>query len=326
MAVQTPMSLSEYANAIDAGVRQSFIDKFTQHKPRLELVAEVGTLTDYNQFEANFTGLGLPELTGESEMYKQDASLQGFTTTYTPAKYTKSVPITEELVAFDKTGITSKSTIGSQMAEVFTAHIENEAAKMFKSGFDTAITSYSDGKPLFSTNHTRVDAGSAFSNASSTGIALTHDNLTAAMNQVQSTTNDRGVLIMMRPTILLVPTALESQALEIVKSSGRSDTADRADNVFGMREYIGGMLKVVVWPYLDAANGGSDTAWFLLTENKVLQWKWAPGLKPQLGLVDKTNENKNGEVAFVGKYMAAKGWGNPRGIWGSKGDGQAYAS
>lgn len=323
---QTPMSLQDYANAIAPGVREAFFSTYKQTRPRLELVAEVGTLTDYNQLEVNFAGLGLPELTGEAEAYKEDAMLEGFTTTYSPAKYTKRVPITEELMIFDKVGITDKSKIGSEMAKVFTAHIEKAIASAFLNGFNTNFTSYSDGKPLFSTNHTRVDGGSAFSNASSTGIPLTHDNLSNAIQFMTETLDDRGILAPLTPKTLLVPPALEAEALEIVKSSGRSDTAERADNVFGMREYTGGMINVVVWPYLGAASGGSDTAWFLLADNKVLKWYYAPDMRPQLGLVDNTDQNKNGQIAFVGKYMATFGWGNPRGIWGSKGDSQAYSS
>ncbi len=326
---QTPMSLQDYGNAISAGVREAYINTYKQEEPRLELVANVGSLEDYNQLEANFAGLGEYELTGEAEAYKEDAMLEGFTTTYTPIKFTKRVPITEELMTFDKAGIASKAKIGAALATRAANAIEVAMANVFVRGFNTSYTSYSDGKPLFSTNHTRVDNGAAFSNASSTSLPLNHDNLAFAIQSMVETLDDRGVSSSFTPRTLLVPPALEAQALEIVKSSGRSDTAERADNVFSMKEYTGGTLKVVVWTKLGAAAGGSDTAWFLLSgtdEGVGLQWKWPKGWKPQIALEDRSDENKNGVISFVGKFMYAVGWGNPRGTWGSKGDATTYTS
>lgn len=322
-AAQTPMTLQEFANAINPGVAKAFFDTVKDEAPKLDSVAQVDTLRDYNQTEVNFTGLGLLELTGEAEAYKEDAMYEGFSTIYTPQKFTKRSVVTEELMIYDKVGLTDRKRMGSDLGRALNATTENQISTIFRSAFLAAGTSYGDGKPLISTNHTRVDNGSAFSNASSTGLPLTHDNLTVAITSMRNTLNDRGIISSLTPKTLIVPPALESQALEIVKSMGRSDTADRADNVHNMREYSGGMLKVVVWTYLGSAAGGSDTAWFLLADESPIKWYWA--LKPQLNILDDTDENKNGTLAFVAKYIAAVGWGNPRGIWGSLGNNQAYA-
>jgi len=314
----TPMSLQDYGNAIAPGVRKAYFDTYKIEEPKLNLVATVSTLEDYNQLEVNFSDLGLFELTGEGEAYKEDAMLEGFTTTYTPLKYTKRVPITEELMIFDKQGITSKSTIGQAISRVTTATIEGGIASVYNNGFDTNFVSYSDGKPLFSSNHTRVDGGSAFSNVSTAGLPLTHDNLAFAITQMQKTLSDRGINSPLKARTLLVPPDLEALALEIVKSAGRSDTAERSDNVYGMTEYAGSGIKVVVWTYLT-----SSTAWFLIADKSPICWKWA--IKPQLGTIDDTDENKNGTFAFSSKFMYAAGWGNPRGVYASKGDGLSYA-
>lgn len=326
---QTPMSLQDYGNAISPSVRQGFMDRWEREPSKLELVANVRNLVDYDQLEAGFSGLGGFELTAEAGAYKEDAILETFTTTYRPYKYTKRVPITEEMMWYDKVGISDKSSIGESMAESAMDSIQKDIASVFNNGFNTSYTSYSDGKPLFSTLHTRADGGAVFSNASSTSLPLTHDNLATEVQAMRETLDDRGKVTHIRPGTLLVPPALEAQALEIVKSAGRSDTADRADNVFGMKEYTGGSLRVVVWDYLGAAAGGSDTAWFLLADNTKkdnlgIQWLWK--MKPSLGTLDDTDENKNGVFAFVGKYARAVGWSNPRGLRGSKGDSTAFSS
>ena len=322
----TPVSTQDYANAISPAVRQAYIDTFKTQEMRLDFIATVDTLQDWGQIDANFTGLGLLRLTGEAEAYKEDAPIEGFTTTYTPQKYTLRVPVTEEMVTFDKVGIANKGDIGKQLAISTQETIEQQIASVFINGFNTSFTSYSDGKPLFSVSHTRVDGGAAFSNASATGLPLTHDNLATAVTAMRQTLDDRGKSASMRPRTLVVPPALEAIALEITKSTDRSDTAERATNVFGMRQYTGGTLNVVVWEHIGSAFGGSDTAWFLIGDKSPIKWYWAKNFKPTIGLVDESDANKNGVVAFVSKFMRAFGWGNPRGIWGSKGDSQAYAS
>lgn len=61
--------------------------------------------------------------------------------------------------------------------------------------------------------------------------------------------------------ILLVPMELQKLAIEITDSVLISDTANNAVNFF--RSMLG--IEVMTSPYLGAAAGGSDSAWFLLS-------------------------------------------------------------
>lgn len=191
--------------------------------------------------------------------------------------------------------------------------------------FSTSYTSYGDTKPLCSTAHTRADGGSNQSNASATGITLTEENLETGILAMRGQLDDRGNLISMVPNVLLVPPALEKEALQIVKSSGRSDTADNDINVYNMKEYTGGQLRVIVWDYLGAAAGGSDTAWFLLSQgDHQLNWGWRR--KPSTEKLDLSVGAKNEVAYWKMDFRAAYGWRDWRGVWGSKGDGAAYSS
>jgi hypothetical protein len=63
------------------------------------------------------------------------------------------------------------------------------------------------------------------------------------------------------PSILLVPSKLFKLATEITESALVSDSGNNALNVY--RSAYG--ITVYSSPYLGAAAGGSDTAWFLMT-------------------------------------------------------------
>src|SRR5690606_7007677 len=138
-------------------------------------------------------------------------------------------------------------------------------------------TSYGDGLPVFSTAHTVTGGGSNLSNASSTGIPLSAANLDSAIQAMLEQKDDRGELVACVPDTLLVPPRLLKTALEITKSELAS--ADMETNVNNLPEYVGGMLRVVAWPYLGAAAGGSDTAWFLMDSTKhEVAIKWSEKL------------------------------------------------
>ena len=61
------------------------------------------------------------------------------------------------------------------------------------------------------------------------------------------------------------PPALKREAVEITGSERDPDTAENAINVYK------GSADVCVVPYLSAASGGSDTAWFLIAEGHKLR-------------------------------------------------------
>jgi hypothetical protein len=136
--------------------------------------------------------------------------------------------------------------------------------------------------------------------------------------------DDRGNLLEVVPNTLLVPPALEKDAIIITKSDQRSGTANNDANVNKMAEYTGGRLKVIVWDYLGAAAGGSDTAWFLLSPQHKVTWKWR--VKTEIKKLPEAIGATNDVMFWKARYREAHGWSNFIGVWGSKGDSQAYGS
>jgi len=96
-----------------------------------------------------------------------------------------------------------------------------------------------------------------------TGV-LSEANLEVAIRSLTSQLAQDGSLGGHQPAILLVPTALFKTAMEITKSVYRSGTANNDMNYYS-EIYPG--LVVKTSEYLSAAQGGSDTAWYLLSRD-----------------------------------------------------------
>lgn len=203
--------------------------------------------------------------------------------------------------------------------------VDESSVQLFNGGFATTttvngydITWYGDGVPLFSTIHpTVVPGASTQSNASSTGISLTHDNLETARLALMLQQQDNGLALGMAGKLtLVVPLNGEKNAKETVMSDLTPQNANNAINTFK------GSMDVVSTIFLDTVNGGLNSQWFLVNE-----------AMSKLNFVSRQDKRLNSQVSIRNKVVTytvdarwsvvAKDW---RGVWGSKGDLAAYSS
>jgi phage major head subunit gpT-like protein len=321
-AVSVPATVAANAKLVDPGVKEVLADNYSMLDEKLmKLFKPVEMRTVAEEF-AGYSGLGDVPMVSEAEEFGEDAIMHTYDTTLTAYKYGQNMPISWELLEDDLNNVVGKA---KQASKALTRKAEKLGSDVLNNGFSTSYTSYGDGLPLFSVAHTRADGGSNQSNASASGITLTEANLETGIVAMREQLDDRGELVNIVPNTLVVPPALEKEALIICNSRDRSDTANNDANVYNMSEYTGGRLKVVVWDYLGAAAGGSDTAWFLLSEgDHQLNWGWRH--KPSVKRLDESVGAKNQVYYWQYYFRAAYGWRDWRGVWGSQGDGQVYAS
>ena len=123
--------------------------------------------------------------------------------------------------------------------------VEVEMAKFLVSGAATTYHTTRFGKALFATDHPRLD-GSTFSNKA-TATDLTYDTFWAHIIAAENQYNHMGHRITKKVKSLWVPPQLEKKALEILKSSDRPDTANRAVNAYAAS---GRSINLKVWPHL----------------------------------------------------------------------------
>jgi hypothetical protein len=321
-AVSTPATIAANAKLVDPGIKEVLADEYKMLDEKLMKIFKPVELRTISEDFAGYSGIGSIPLVNEAEEFGEDAIMHTYDTTLTAYKYGQLLPISYELLEDDLSGAVEKAKYGSR---ALSRKSEGLGASVFVNAFDTSYTSYGDALPLCSTAHTRADGGSNQSNASSSGVTLTEANLETGILASREQLDDRGNLISIVPDTLLVPPALEKEALIITKSSNRSETADNDANVYNMKQYTGGQLKVVVWDYLGAAAGGSDTAWFLLSSgDHNVNWGWRR--KPSVKRLDESVGAKNEIYYWKMSFRAAYGWRDWRGVWGSKGDGASYSS
>jgi hypothetical protein len=283
----------------DPRIRGIWDEKNTQLSSRLEY-SKLG-LADHtaeilnSQFE-NFTGLGIANATGEKEPYNREDIDQAYNVTITPVKFTKAIEITEEMLRFN---LWPKiNNLVSGVANALNARIDTDAAKLFYLGFGTTFFTGGDSVALFSASHTMKD-GSTQSNTMGTAT-LSYDNLKSAMQKMDRFYDDKGIQLLPCSKLkLVVGRENKERAMEVLRSIGNPDSANRVSNVFEQ----GITIQLVVANWIPTAYG---YYWFLIDEERAsmmtkMVWGWRPKF-------DDDKVINNGTKVYTGSTMFRPGF------------------
>jgi len=177
--------------------------------------------------------------------------------------FANSIDISKNFFDDDQHSFVSKMI--QDFARVARVTRDRNAFQVWNDSFTTQLSN--DGVSLF--NNTHVTIGGQNVDNLETG-ALSEANLNISFNSLINQITQDGTLGGHEPACLLVPTALFKSAMEITKSELRQGTANNDLNYYSQL-YPG--LQVKYSPFLSAAQGGSDTAWFLLSRNhSLMRW------------------------------------------------------
>jgi hypothetical protein len=269
------------------------------------------------------TTLGELKKTEEGDAAKSLSRNLTYLTQVSYTKYTGSIEVTQEMIEDRDFGNVFDEA--SQLGRSANFSMDKSGMQLFNGGFSTAtsvngydMTWYGDGRPTFSTIHpSKVPGASTQSNASSTGITFGHDNLETGNLALLRQQLDNGLPISLAgKPMLVVPPALQREAREETESELDPENANNAINVFR------GTMDVTSSLFLDAVNGGSDTAWFIVMpgqDKHFFEVRKAPTLEMDRAV-------RTGTQVFVVSARWAVWVGDWRMKWGSKGDGQNYSS
>jgi len=298
---------ANFGDLLEPGLRKIFDDRYKEIPQVFPSVFHVNDSGVDVERDSAVTGFGLLTQTAEGAAISYEDPVQMYDVSYVHLKYTKGFKVSEELVEDDRYNVIRKKPAALARSARRTA--ENLASQVFNNAFSSGTGG--DAKYLCSISHPRADGGTAQSNASSTGITLTEDNLNTALLAMRAQLDDKGMKIGVKASTLLVPPALHKTAVEITNSSMRSGTADNDLN------YYRGMVKVVDWDWLT-----SSTAWFLI-DSSVHQLNWFWRIQPEF---KQDASFDTGMALYKTRMRASRGWSDWRGVWGSKGDGSGYGS
>lgn len=308
MASQRPA----WPDILDPAYRKVYGDEIRQ-LPQVGMTI-FNTDTSVKNIEKDTSATALSKLVQKSESspITYEDEVEGYNVIYTHQTFAKGTSVSQELWEDDQFGVMKRKPSDLAYAKVRTQ--EQFAADILNYGFTTggggsAPFTGPDSLALFSTAHTREDGGATQSNTITAD--LSEDSIENALVTMRSTLDGKGQLMLVQPSVLLVPPALEKEANILMNSVQRTGTTNNDINAYK------GRLDVVVWDYLGSAAGGSDTAWFIY-DRAVHELNWFNRSDRGLEGPDWDFDTKTARWSIVCRWSA--GWSNWRGIYGSKGD------
>jgi hypothetical protein len=233
-----------------------------------------------------------------------DNAQETFTARYTHETIALAFAITEEAIEdnlYDRIASRYTKALARSMANTK----QVKGANVLNNGFDTNYQG-GDGSPLFSTTHPTI-AGS-FSNTLATQADLNETSLEQAIIDIAALTDERGLKIAARPLKAIVPPELQFTSERLMKSQGRTGTADNDINAIRS-------MGMVPQGYVVNNFLTDPDAWFLKTDvpNGMKMFLRAPIKTSMEGDFD------TGNVRYKARERYSFGWSDPRGIFGSSG-------
>jgi len=259
----------------------------------------MGGFTDWTQRADNLDTVAYQKLAG------------GLDRTYTHKAFTGGFIVERELYDDDQYAQINK--LATELARAGRAKVEKDAIKVLVNAFTAdaggvGLSAIYDGKALCANDHPLVQGGTG--DNLTTG-ALSQTTLQNAMLLMRATKGEAGELVVMRPSKLVIPPALEYTARVML------NTTQVAGSAFNDINPIKGMLDIVVMDYLGSASTGSastDAYWFIMSDNTELNFYWR--VKPEFKAME---EFDNFTAKYRGYMRYSYGVSDWRGVVGSTG-------
>lgn len=252
-----------------------------------------------------FKGAGLWEIKSEQMDVPSGQFRVGNQQTFTVTEYAQSLDISKNLFDDDQHSVVTKAV--RDMAQKGRMTRDRNAFAIFRNAFTTALTN--DGVALVADAHVTLSGATVDNRLTA---ALTEASLNDAIVSLVEQKSQDGVISGSMPKTLLVPTKLFKLACEITESDLRSGTGNNDMNVYSTKYGI----NVATSPWLGAAAGGSDTAWFLLgTNHSITRWVRLP---IETAIIDWKFQRNNNYI-YKGSFREVVGAMDYVGIVGSVG-------
>ena len=254
--------------------------------------------------EVMLSGFANAPIKAEGTSVSFDSAQETFTARYTHETLALAFAITEEAIEdnlYDRLASRYTKALARSMANTK----QVKAANVLNNAFSSSSAG-GDGKELCATDHPIV-AGTE-RNELSTAADLNETSLEQSLIDIAALTDERGLKIAAQGTKLIIPSALQFTAERLMKSAGRTGTADNDINAVVSK----GMVPqgYVVNHYL------TDTdAFFIKTDvpNGLKHFVRAPMKTAMEG------DFTTGNVRYKARERYSFGFSDFRGIFGSPG-------
>ena len=257
--------------------------------------------------EVMLSGFANAQTKAEGQGVSFDSAQETYTARYTHDTIALAFAITEEAIEdnlYDR--IASRYT--KALARSMSNAKQVKAVTPLNNGLSSIATfKAGDGVGLFSTNHTTI-SGTAVSNTLTTQADLNETSLEQALIDIAAFTDERGLRIAAKGTKMIVPSGNQFNAERILKSQGRTQTADNDINAINSMGMIPQGYRVN--NYLTDAD-----SWYIITDvpNGMKMFQRTPLTTAMEGDFD------TGNVRYKARERYVFGVSDYRGIFGVQG-------
>jgi len=300
------ISRSQLVKELEPGLNALFGLEYKRYENQhAEIYTEEASDRAFEE-EVMLSGFANAQVKGEGSGVSFDEAQETFTARYTHETVALAFAITEEAIEdnlYDRLASRYTKALARSMSNAKQVKAVEPLIQGLPStdNFDSG-----DGVSLFNTSHPTVSG--TFQNTLSTQADLNETSLEQSLIDIGQMTDERGLRIAARGVKMIIPSELQFTAERLMKSQGRTGTADNDINAIVSMGMIPQGYRV--------NNYLTDTdAFYILTDipNGMKMFNRAPLTTAMEGDFD------TGNVRYKARERYSFGVSDPRGIFGVEG-------
>ena len=296
------ISRAQLVKELEPGLNALFGLEYKQYANEHAEIFDTETSDRAFEEEVMLSGFANAAVKPEGQGVTFDDAQETFTARYTNETIALAFAITEEAIEdnlYDRLASRYTKALARSMANTK----QVKAAAVLNNGFNASFAG-GDGKALFATDHPTL-AGD-FSNELATPAELNETSLEQSLIDIAAFTDERGLKIAAQGVKLIIPSALQFTAERLMKSAGRTGTADNDINALASM----GMIP----------QGYTVNHYLTNTKKFFIKTDVPNGLKHFVRSPIKTTmegDFDTGNVRYKARERYVFGFSDPRGVFGS---------
>jgi len=300
------ISRAQLVKELEPGLNALFGLEYKRYENQHAEIYNVESSDRAFEEEVMLSGFGNAQVKGEGQGISFDDAQETFTARYTHETVALAFAITEEAIEdnlYDRLASRYTKALARSMANAK----QVKAASPLINGLPSTDTFDSgDGVSLFNTSHTTLSG--SFANTLTTQADLNETSLEQSLIDIGEMTDERGLLIAAKGVKMIVPPENQFNAERLMKSQGRTGTADNDINAVNSMGMIPQGYRVN--NYLTDAD-----SWYIITDvpNGMKMFVRTPLNTAMEGDFD------TGNVRYKARERYSFGVSDPRGIFGVEG-------
>tara|TARA_R100000231_G_scaffold14021_1_gene15348 strand:+ start:972 stop:1883 length:912 start_codon:yes stop_codon:yes gene_type:complete len=300
------ISRAQLVKELEPGLNALFGLEYKRYENQHAEIYNVESSDRAFEEEVMLSGFGNAQVKGEGQGISFDDAQETFTARYTHETVALAFAITEEAIEdnlYDRLASRYTKALARSMAN---AKQVKAAAPLINGLPSTDSFDSGDGVSLFNTSHTTLSG--SFANTLATQADLNETSLEQSLIDIGEMTDERGLLIAAKGVKMIVPPENQFNAERLMKSQGRTGTADNDINAVNSMGMIPQGYRVN--NYLTDAD-----SWYIITDvpNGMKMFVRSPLSTAMEGDFD------TGNVRYKARERYSFGVSDPRGIFGVEG-------